>query len=131
MFLMIKYFNGTNQFYLGKSNGIPDGSIENITKPNSLFTTTFVNHYILPDVSFNGHCLINSNIFIPKKVINIYISYILNQWARDLNTDFTIGNYLFGSVKLTKNADLDKYVYTGYSIGFDLRSEFSLFLELI
>ena len=32
---------------------------------------------------------------------------------RDLNTDFTLGNFLLGSVKLTKNADLDKYKYTG------------------
>ena len=31
---------------------------------------------------------------------------------------------MFGSVKLTKNADLDKYKYTSYSIGFDARSEF-------
>ena len=33
---------------------------------------------------------------------------------------------LFGSVKLTKNADPDKYKYSGYGIGFDSRSEFSL-----
>ena len=33
---------------------------------------------------------------------------------------------LFGGVKLDKNADPDKYLYTGYGIGFDLRSEFSL-----
>ena len=29
-------------------------------------------------------------------------------------------------MKLTKNADLDKYKYIGYGIGFDSRSEFSL-----
>ena len=34
-------------------------------------------------------------------------------------------NCLFGSIKLTKNADPDKYKYCGYSIGFDSRSEFS------
>ena len=45
---------------------------------------------------------------------------------RNLNTDFALGNCLFGSVKLTKNADLDKYKYSGYGIGFDSRSEFSL-----
>ena len=32
----------------------------------------------------------------------------------------------FRSVKLTKNADLNKYKYRGYSIGFDSRSKFSL-----
>ena len=28
-------------------------------------------------------------------------------------------------MKLTKNADPDKYIYGGYNIGFDSRSEFS------
>ena len=92
-------------------------------------------------MNFNGYCLIKSNISIPKKVINLYISYTLGPQLRNLNTDFTLGNFLFGSVKLTKNAALDKYKYSGYGIGFDSRSEFSLpdvtmgkkslFLELI
>ena len=33
---------------------------------------------------------------------------------------------MFGAVKLTKNADKDKYKYSSYSKGFDLHSEFSL-----
>ena len=33
---------------------------------------------------------------------------------------------LFGGVKLAKNADMDKYVYSGYGMEFDSRSEFSL-----
>ena len=44
---------------------------------------------------------------------------------RDLNTDFTLNNCLFGSVKLTKNAEPDKFRYSGYDIGFDSHSEFS------
>ena len=39
---------------------------------------------------------------------------------------FALKGYLFGGVKLAKNADPVKYVYTGYGIGFDSRSEFSL-----
>ena len=31
----------------------------------------------------------------------------------------------YGSVKLTKNADLDKYKYTGYGIGLNFYSQFS------
>ena len=42
------------------------------------------------------------------------------------NTDFTLKDCLFGGVKLSKNTDPDKYVYTGYGIGFDSRSVFSL-----
>ena len=71
------------------------------------------------------HCLIKNNISIPKKVIkSLYISYTLACQLRNLNTDFTLSNCLFGSIKLTKNADLDKYKYSDYNIGFDSHSEF-------
>ena len=32
---------------------------------------------------------------------------------------------MFGAVNLTKNADIDKYKYSGYGIGFDRNGEFS------
>ena len=32
---------------------------------------------------------------------------------------------MFGTVRLTKNVDIDKYQYSGYKIGFDKRSSFS------
>ena len=75
-------------------------------------------------MNFNEHCLMKNNISIPKKVINLYISYALGLQLRNLNADFTLGNCLFGSVKLTKNTFLDKYKYTGYGQGFHSRSEF-------
>ena len=75
-------------------------------------------------MNFNGHCFIKNKISIPKKVINLYISYILGPQFRILNTDFILGNDLFRYVKLTMNADLDKYKYIGYGIGFDSRSQF-------
>ena len=56
--------------------------------------------------------------------LTLYISYTLGLQLRNVNTNFTLGNCLFGSVKLTKNADPDKYKYSGYGIGFDSRSEF-------
>ena len=63
-------------------------NIENINKSGSNFAPAFFNHHVLPDINSNGHCLIN-NISILKKVINLYISYILNPWFRNLNTGFT------------------------------------------
>ena len=99
-------------------------SIENITKSDNNIAPTFVDHHVLPEINFNGHCLIKNDISILEKVINLYTSYTLGSQLRNLNTDFALGNCLFGSVKLTKNADLDKYKYTGYGIGFDPRSEF-------
>ena len=100
-------------------------NIENITKSDSNFALTFADHRALSVINFNGHYLINNNISIPKKVINLYVSYILIPWLRYLNTDFISKNCFFGSVKLTENADSDKCNYSGYGVGFDSRSEFS------
>ena len=112
-----------------KSNGIAENNIENITKSDSSFAPIFVAHHLLPDITLNGHCLIKNKISIPKKVninksINPYISYTLAPWLRNLNIDFTLNNCLFGSVKLTKNADPDKHKYSGYDTWFDSHSEF-------
>ena len=41
------------------------------------------------------------------------------------NSDPTIKNCLFGAVTWTKNADIDKYIYSGYGIRFDRKSRFS------
>ena len=59
----------------GKSNGKSVENTEKITKSDSNFALTFVDHHSLPEINFNGHCLKN-NIYIPKKVIyiNIYFS---------------------------------------------------------
>ena len=50
-------------------------NIENMIKSYSNFAPTFVDHHLLPDMSFNGYCLIKNNISMLKKVINLYISY--------------------------------------------------------
>ena len=120
----IKYFHGTAQSFVWKCNAISEESIENITKLDSNFVPAFFHHHPLPDINFNRHCLIKNDISIPKKVINLYITYTLDPQLRNLNTHFMLSNCLFGSVKIAKNADLDKYKYTGYSIGFDFCSEF-------
>ena len=76
-------------------------NIENLTKSDRNFALSFFGHHVLPDINFNGHCPIN-NIYIPKKVLNIYIYYTLNPWLRNSNTDFALNNCLFGSVKIIK-----------------------------
>ena len=52
--------------------------------------------------------------------------YELDWWSQDLKTKFNLKDCLFGAVKLTKNADPNKYSYSGYNIGFDSRSVFSI-----
>ena len=89
-------------------------SIEYVIKSDSNFAPTFAGHHLLLNMNFNGHGSIKNNISITKTVINLYISYTQGPQLENLNIDFTLGNCLFGSVKLTKNADQDKYKYTGY-----------------
>ena len=62
--------------------------------------------------------------FTHKRVVNIYIVYELGA-SRSHTSYPTIKNCLFGAVTLTKNADIGKYRYSGYVIGFDRRSSFS------
>ena len=71
----IKYFSRTTRIESWKSNGVSEECIENITKSDSNFPPTFVDHHLLPDINFNGHCLIKNNIYIPKKVINYIFLY--------------------------------------------------------
>ena len=108
-----------------KSNGMSQ-EIEKITKSDKHFASSFVNHHLLPDANFNRHCLMKNNKSIPKKVISLSICYTLTQWLTNLNTNFTLDNCSFGSIKLTKHVDSDKYKYGGYGIRFESRSEFSL-----
>ena len=64
--------------------------------------------------------------YTPNKGVNFFIVYELDWLSRDLDSDFTFKNCLFGGVKLAKNANPNKYSYSGYGIRFDTRIEFSL-----
>ena len=72
-------------------------------------------------VKLNGGCLKQPNIsYTHKTIVNIYIVYELGASGSNDN-DPTLWNCLFGAVALTKNADIDKYEYSGYGIVFDRR----------
>ena len=59
-----------------------------------------------------------------KKVVNLYVVYeIIN--LHNIDNYPTLTNTLFGAVKLTKKADIDKYRYSGYGIGFDRKGFYS------
>ena len=70
-------------------------------------------------LKFNGSFLNQppSTIF-HGRIVNIYIVYEITSDYKDI-TYPTLENCLFGSVNLTKNADIDKYGYSGYGLGFD------------
>ena len=58
------------------------------------------------------------------KIVNIYIIYKLNKPYS--KTTPTLVNCLFVAVSITKNADFDKYRYSGYEIGFNRRGLYLL-----
>ena len=76
-------------------------------------------------MKFTGSCLKQPIIsYTYSNIVNIYIVYELGA-SSSHTSDPTLKNYLFGTVTLTKNADIDKYEYSGYRIGVDRRSIFS------
>ena len=60
-----------------------------------------------------------------KKIVNIYIVYERSA-SSSRSDDPTLENCLFSAVTLTKIDDIDKYGYSGYGIGIDRKSSFSL-----
>ena len=53
-----------------------------------------------------------------REKVNIYIFSEIFSYLSDDNYP-TLPNALFGAVKLTENADIKKYRYYDYGIGFD------------
>ena len=102
----IKYFSVTTRIKSWKSNTMSDNN----------FAPTFVNHHSIPDMNFNGQRLIKDNIYIPKKVINLYFSYTLGPRLKKLNTGF-INRFTDLQILLT-------HLFIGYG-------KMSSFLELI
>ena len=108
-----------------QSKGISNESIEPLTTSNSSLNPRLSYSDTKIKVQFTGSCLKQPTFtFTHKKVVNIYIVYQLGASSSNVN-DFTIKNCLFGAVTLTKNADIEKYKYLGYGIGFVRRSSFS------
>ena len=104
---------------------LEDYILSYVTSDNSL-TPHIDHHKGKIRLKFNKSCLKQSNkiIYSYGRKVNIYIVYELGASSSNDN-DPTLKNCLFGAVTLTKNADIEKYGYSGYGIGFDRRGSFS------
>ena len=108
-----------------ESKGLSNESIKPPTTSDSSLDPELNYYGTKTRVKFTRSCLKqSSHILTHKKVVNIYIVYELAA-SSSHNSDPTIKNCLFAAVTLTKNADIEKYKYSGYGIGFDRRSSFS------
>ena len=94
------------------------------TSDNSL--TPLIDYYSYNiRVKFNGSILRQPKVsYTHEKIVNIYMVYELTG-SSSHSDEPTLKNCLFGAVTLTKNADIEKYKYSGYGIGFDRRGSFS------
>ena len=125
-YLKLTHVNDISYVLSWKSKGINDIKIESI-KTNNYLLNPHINLYNMRKyrIKFNGSFL---NKFPPailhRNKVNIYIAYEITSNYSDISYP-TLGNCLFGSVKLTKNVDIDKYGYFGYGIGFDRETSFS------
>ena len=116
----------SNRFIHENLNRMSEESIKNTPGSNNTFASSWIAYSLLPHAKFAKNCLRLRSILLRKNVVNLDSYHTRDTCSRDLNTDFTLGNGLFGVVKLTKNPDPDKYGYSGYRIGFDAHLQFSL-----
>ena len=108
-----------------KSKGLSAESIKPPTTSDNSLTPALSYYGTKTRVKFTGSCLKQPKIsYTHGKVINIYIVYELGASSSHDN-DPTLKHCLFGGVTLIKNADINKYGYSGYGIGFDRKSSFS------
>ena len=116
---------GTNYISSWKSKALSDESIKPTTTSDNSLTPLITYYDYDTRVKFNGNILRQPKFtYTHKKVENICIAYELSASSPNDN-DPTLKNCLFGAVNLTKNADIEKYKYSGYGIGFDGRSSYS------
>ena len=102
-----------------------DESIKPLTTCNNSLAPLIDYYGYKVRVKFNGSILRQPKVtYTHEKAGNIYIVYEL-AGSSSHSDDPTLKNCLFGVVTLTKNADIDKYGYSGYGIGFDRKSSFS------
>ena len=60
-----------------------------------------------------------------RKIVNVYIVYDLDVCPKIPLRNFATKNCLFGATSIVKNNDKEKYVYSGYGIVVNEKSEWS------
>ena len=123
---MYKYFERVGDVISSwKSEGLSNEKISStITTSNNKFATSLIYLNARLKVKFNGDYLKQDKVtYNHGPILNIYIIYKLIPDTKD--SSITLENGLFGAVKLTKNAEIDKCKHSGYGIAFDSKGSFS------
>ena len=103
-----------------------DERINSITASNYSFTPFWDYYGTKTRIELSGSYFKQDKItYTHVRVVNIYIIYEVSK-SINISNYPTLENCLFGAVSLTKYADIDKYVYSGYGMGFGRHGSFSL-----
>ena len=120
-----RYFkvNGNNKYieYVlsRRSTGLSNESIKAIATSDNSHNPSLSHYDSKIKVKFTGSCLKQPKLtYTHGKVVNVCIVYELDASGSN-DSDPTVKSCSFGAVTLTKNADIDKYRYSGYGIACD------------
>ena len=71
-------------------------------------------------LKFNNSVLVQKSLCSLQSnfILNIYIVYLLKTWPRHPTNNFALKSCLFGTVKLTRNADKTNFIYNTQGIAF-------------
>ena len=123
--ICVKIFTNTKCSSEWKCKGLSDETTKPPTTSNNSLPPLIDYYGYKIRVKFNVSILRQPKVsYTHEKAVNIYIVYEL-AGSSSHSDDPALKNCLFGAVTLTKNADIDKYGYSGYGIGFDRKSSFS------
>ena len=114
-----------NYIYFWKSKGLSDERINSVTSSKYSITPKLSYYGCKIRVTFNGSFLKQDEAtYSHGAIANVFIVYEISE-NYNISSYPALENCLFGAVSLTKHADIDQYKYSGYSIGFDRKGEFS------
>ena len=123
--ICVKIFTNTKYSSEWKCKGLSDETTKPPTTSNNSLAPLIDYYGCKIRVKFNVSILRQTKVsYTHEKAVNIYIVYEL-AGSSSHSDDPALKNCLFGAVTLTKNADIDKYGYSGYGIGFYRKSSFS------
>ena len=71
--------------YSWKPKGISEESIKAPPNSNNTFAPSLINYRPLPPAKFAENSFRLSSISLHKNVVNLYVSYTLDSWSRDLH----------------------------------------------
>ena len=125
LFRYFKVISNTEFVSLWQSKSLSSETIGPPPTSDNSFNLKISHYDSKIKVKFPGSCLKQLKIiYTHGTIVSIYIVYELGA-SSSHNNDPTLKNCLFGAVTSTKNADIEKYGYSGYGTGFDRRSSFS------